>query len=437
MSDLLAITASGVRATRGALDATAQNIANANTDGFVRRAPVLREVAGASMGYGPGVAAGVRLAGLARGSDEFRAADLRRADGDVARGAAQVAGLEAIEGALTSRAIGPALTGFFDAGLTLSADPTSTPGRTELLARADVVADAVRGAAADLANAGEDTRRSLELDAGSLTRSAAALARVNDQLLRTREGGTAAAALLDERDRLLGSMAGLAALDVRFGRHGMAEVSLAGQAEPALVTGTRSAELSVGYDATGRPGFALDGAAVTVAGGALAGRVDALASLSAAMVALDTLAADFAEGVNAVQADGSDADGQPGAPLFGGRDAATLTRTLTDPAGVAAAGPEGNAANLARLLDLRANVRPEGRAQALVTANATALAGRRQTGDALATVARAAESAWLEGAAVSLDQEAANLVRFQQAFQASGRVMQAATAMLDTILAIR
>ena len=181
MSDLLAIAASGVRATRGALDATAQNIANANTEGFVRRSAVLREVAGASMGGGQGTPAGVRLAGLQRGSDEFRAADLRRANGDVARGGAQVAGLEAIEAALSARAVGPAFTGFFDAALTLSADPGSTPGRAELLARADVVADAVRGAAGDLVNAGEDTRRSLDLDAGALTRSAAALARVNDQ----------------------------------------------------------------------------------------------------------------------------------------------------------------------------------------------------------------------------------------------------------------
>ena len=36
-SDLLSIAASGAEAARGALDVTAQNIANASTDGYVRR----------------------------------------------------------------------------------------------------------------------------------------------------------------------------------------------------------------------------------------------------------------------------------------------------------------------------------------------------------------------------------------------------------------
>ena len=40
-------------------------------------------------------------------------------------------------------------------------------------------------------------------------------------------------------------------------------------------------------------------------------------------------------------------------------------------------------------------------------------------------------------AGVDLDAEAVNLVRFQQAFQASGRVMQVASDIFDSILGIR
>ncbi|MEC7399287.1 MAG: flagellar basal body protein, partial [Pseudomonadota bacterium] len=36
-SDLLSIAVSGARAARGALDVTAQNIANASSDGYTRR----------------------------------------------------------------------------------------------------------------------------------------------------------------------------------------------------------------------------------------------------------------------------------------------------------------------------------------------------------------------------------------------------------------
>jgi len=38
---------------------------------------------------------------------------------------------------------------------------------------------------------------------------------------------------------------------------------------------------------------------------------------------------------------------------------------------------------------------------------------------------------------VSLDQEAADLVRFQQAYQASAQILQASNKLFDSILAIR
>jgi len=52
-SDLLSIAVSGARAARGALDVTAQNIANASSDGYSRRSLRLEEVSAAG-GVGPG-----------------------------------------------------------------------------------------------------------------------------------------------------------------------------------------------------------------------------------------------------------------------------------------------------------------------------------------------------------------------------------------------
>ena len=58
------------------------------------------------------------------------------------------------------------------------------------------------------------------------------------------------------------------------------------------------------------------------------------------------------------------------------------------------------------------------------------------TRDALRTVADSAQLALSQETGVDLDQEAANLLRFQQAFQANGRVIQAAADVFDTILGI-
>jgi flagellar hook-associated protein 1 FlgK len=64
------------------------------------------------------------------------------------------------------------------------------------------------------------------------------------------------------------------------------------------------------------------------------------------------------------------------------------------------------------------------------------LAGRNVTLGALQTIADTAQIALSAQSGVDLDQEAVNLVRFQQAFQASGKVMQVATEIFDTLLGI-
>jgi flagellar hook-associated protein 1 FlgK len=67
----------------------------------------------------------------------------------------------------------------------------------------------------------------------------------------------------------------------------------------------------------------------------------------------------------------------------------------------------------------------------------SAVAGRSVTRDALDTIASTARISLQAQAGVDLDQEAVNLLRYQQAFQASGRVMQVASDIFDTILGIR
>ena len=60
--------------------------------------------------------------------------------------------------------------------------------------------------------------------------------------------------------------------------------------------------------------------------------------------------------------------------------------------------------------------------------------GDKKALDAIASSARIALD---EQAGVDLDQEAANLVRFQQAFQASGKALQVASDIFDTLLGLK
>ena len=67
----------------------------------------------------------------------------------------------------------------------------------------------------------------------------------------------------------------------------------------------------------------------------------------------------------------------------------------------------------------------------------SAVAGRRVTAQALDSIASSARLAFDSQAGVDLEQEAVNLVRYQKAFQASGRAIQVASDIFDTLLALK
>jgi flagellar hook-associated protein 1 FlgK len=56
--------------------------------------------------------------------------------------------------------------------------------------------------------------------------------------------------------------------------------------------------------------------------------------------------------------------------------------------------------------------------------------------DAQTALVEQARSAQQGLSGVNLDEEAANLVRFQQAYQASGKVLQIASQLFDVVLAL-
>ena len=93
--------------------------------------------------------------------------------------------------------------------------------------------------------------------------------------------------------------------------------------------------------------------------------------------------------------------------------------------------------NLAALQSALSNGGPASALDSVLFGLSSEISARGITRDALRTIANSAAAVLASETAVDLDEEAANLVRFQQAFQASGRVIQAAADIFDTILAIR
>ncbi len=101
-----------------------------------------------------------------------------------------------------------------------------------------------------------------------------------------------------------------------------------------------------------------------------------------------------------------------------------------------AAAPRDNS-NLQALSALRSSGGFEAKTTGLISDNAAALSSRQQVAEAQSAIRDGAVAARDAVSGVNLDSEAVDLMRFQQAYQASSRVIQVARETLQSILDIR
>ncbi len=442
--DLINIGASGTRAAQAALGVTAQNIANANNADYNRRALDITEVnaTGGIGRSGDSRLSGVRIDGISRSASQILSADFRRTGSDVARADGHLAGLESAERAVEQAGIFPALVEFEADLAQLSADPLSTPFRETVVQSARNIADTFSLAAQGIENAAAEAVFTAQDGVNRVNLLAGELARTNTNIARTREGSASNAALLDQRDALLRDLSALTGTSTQFDSAGRATVRLGDASGPVLITGDTVQTLSMAVNPDRTIQFALGGSAVAPASGRLAGHAQALDRIALLRTELDGVAAVLITRANAAQANGATPSGAAGQPFFSGSGAADIRLVLADGAGIATA-PAGSAAgsrdtgNLAALQSALAIGGPASALDSVLFALSSEINARGITRDALRTIADSAAAVLASETAVDLDEEAANLVRFQQAFQASGRVIQAATDIFDTILAIR
>lgn len=443
-SDLISIARSGVQAAKIGLDLTAQNIANASSTGYVRRTASFSEVAEAGGSYRNSdlSLSGVRLDSIKRNADAFRQAEVRRTGSDVARASAEVSGLENIESAIEKSGVYEAIVDFESSLQQLAQDPVDTSLRAAVIEKARTMVGSFQIAGQEMAAAGEGLRFQATDGVAQVNRIAQELARTNSRLARTADANDNRAALLDQRDTLLEELSAYGNIAATFGADGQVAVKLGGTAGSDLVTGNSAATVSMAIAADGTITFDVGGTPLTLAGGSLAGQQLALTKNAQIKTDLDDLVAGIVTDFNAAQTGGADLDGSPGVAIFSGSTTATIALAVQDGRKIATA-PAGSAAgsrdatNLNAIRTALAGLDPAGTMDAILFDISGTLAGRNVTLGALQSIADTAKVALTAQSGVDLDQEAVNLVRYQQAFQASGKVMQVASDIFDTLLGIR
>lgn len=438
MSDLLGIGYSGLKAYSRALSTIGDNIANAQTPGYARRRLEMMEAVGGgnSIFYrgntNPG---GVDIRGLDRSVDAWLIEDSRVTSGGAERSATKLNWLDKVEGALSDETNGikTGLTKLYTTADQLTSDPSNRTLRAQFLQSADDIASGFRTAAGQLDKMGEGIEGAAASSVDQFNANLNALEQINVGLRKSRPGSTNEASLLDERDRLLDKLSSQAGVSPTFDNNGAVTLRAAGSGD-LLVGGGAVNLISVTAAADGRLSYSVGGSPLAISTGALAGLAEGANHVADQRTALDTMATDFANQLNAAHQAGTDANGNPGQALFTGTSAATLTVAALTPDQVAAANASGSNGNMLALGAMRGANDPESIWSGHLATQAQTVASARAQDAAAATRADASAAARDGVSQVDLDQEAAELLRFQQAYGAAARTIQVARETMQTLL---
>lgn len=441
MSDLLNIGASGLRAYSRALATVGDNIANAQTPGYARRTIELREAPAAGdivlsrNSIRPG---GVETVGVRRSVDSWLAEDARTATGEAERSSAKLSWIDATELSLDDGpgGIGQSMTRIFTTADQLGSDPANKTLRSQFLQSIDDTASAFRRTAESLSSAANGVLQTATTTVDSINTDLAALEKVNLGLRRARAGSSNEATLLDERDRLLDRISASVPVNATYDARGAVTLSTSDSGYPLVANGTVST-LAVSALSDGRLEFAIAPGGVFVpSSGALAGHAQGANHIADQRTALDNLAAQFGNDLNNWNQSGLDANGNPGVTLLSGSTASTLMVAALSTDAVATADASNTNGNALQLSSLRGSGGPEAGWATLVAQQAQQAASARAQDAAASTRRDGAQAARDNISEVDLDREAAELLRFQQAYEAAARTIQVARETMQSILNI-
>ncbi len=330
-------------------------------------------------------------------------------------------------------------------------NPKDEAARGQVLQRLETLVGGIHFSHASLGSQWEQSRENLEVLVADVNAAAAAIGELNDSIKLAHQTGLPANDLTDKRDVLVMKLAEQIGATVRPKDFGVVDVIVGGMTLVAGGTSTSFAVAgSVDPDLTSGDPVRIVTAAggYTVRpGGEAAGQLSSLNTiLPSYRAALDTFASDLATSLNTAHAAGWDLTGAAGTNLFGSSggpiSAASIIVAITDPALVAASGvaptagvpamDHGNADAIAQLRQLPSGADANYRRMIVELGVQSAVALRNV--DIQAVITTQVDAARESVAGVNIDEEMTNMLSFQHAYAAAGRLVTAIDETLDVLI---
>jgi len=483
---LLGINAAvrGMTAAQTALNTMGHNVANANTEGYSRQRV---NVSAASPLPTPGfntpvriasIGAGTQVNGINRLRDEYLDLQVRRENATLGANEAFAEHVKLIEDIFhepSETGLSALLDEFFNAWHTLTSNPEAPGVRAVVRDQAATLANALNDASHRLNTQREEIDGQIRNAATDINLFASQIAQLNVQIAEVQVGGGSANQLLDQRDLLLEKMSKLIKVQTVQHDDGKVWVYLHGR---ALVAGNIQTPLEVRPNGEGAySDIVFDGDVVDQK--EIGGSIGALLELRDQIIGrdryrptapvlpdtpngilhrLDSLANQLAQEVNALHRSGSLTDGTPsgrdffvnfrtGASTMGAGQIAvnpdimngTAGLELIATGGTPSSGPgDTTIAKAIAALRNKATMGPTATFEddyrnflaALGVTGQSAIRMVKNQGEVLNHLSQRKE----EVSGVNMDEEMADMVRYQHAYQASARALNTFDEILDRII---
>ena len=333
----LTLGARSVQAQTQALNVTGQNLANVNNPAYSRQRVILQSTAlsDGTSGLGP-QGSGVRAVSIQQIRDTLLDSQMQS---ELSSGGYWTAQQNALEQAQTSlgnqlnlngsssnaSGLATSLNSFFTDLGKLSANPSSTVNRQQVIAQGQTLSSQFREIDQRLTALDKTLNDSVTNDVAGANQLLSGIADLNQQIAQAEGGGGNANDLRDQRQAQIESLAKLTNLDTTTEANGMVDISIGGH---LLVSGGTQTDSLQTYDAGG--GALLvqtkkSATPLTLTGGSLQGNITARDGVLASVRnQVGTLASTFITEVNAVHQSGFNLKGGTGASFFTGSGAGDI-----------------------------------------------------------------------------------------------------------------
>ena len=439
------------------LQTIGHNIANVNTPGYSRQRVNISPTNPEQQAYGS-IGTGITAEDIRHARDFFLSQQYRQATKSLGQWSYKQKTMTQIESVFNEPqddSVSDLLDGFWNAWSDLSTQASSTnaaTARTSVLGEANKLVNGLHELAGRLQNLRDSVDRDLQNYTNEINKYTAEIAQINQQIAKAELGGTPANDLRDQRDLLTDELASLIDVRVTEKPNGTTIVAMG-----AMVLVDSSDSFAIGSQVINEDGSAIHklvwkgtDVRLTTLNGELYGLIESRDKMIPKYLdELNTLTRSIIERVNGIHTTGYGANNSTDIPFFDPNftDAATIRinqEILQDSNKIAASGAQSPAFDNAIALaisELR-NERVLENGTTTLNDFYTSLVGKLGIETSEATsfsknyelLVQQVDNARQSVQGVSLDEEMANMIKFQHAYDAAARVITTMDEALDTVI---